>query len=131
MKRLGTGRLYYYLLHVIVLYSFFTRLYQDNKLNSLRNYSSYIEYISYKKISLDPISSIEKKFLVDLSYKNQFYSKNLKFSFKGLFYLDKEGKILGCRDVTKDYLHTFNIYQGVNKTFLHSTLFGSIKCIKI
>jgi len=131
MKRLGTGRLYYYLLNVIVLYSFFTRLYQDNKLNSLRNYSSSIQSISYKKISLDPISSIEKKFLVDLSYKNQFYSKNLKFSFKGLFYLDTEGKILGCRDVTKDYLHNFNIYQGVNKTFLYSTLFGSIKCIKI
>ena len=131
MKRLDISRLYYYFLHIILLYSFFTKLYHDNQFNYLRKSSSSIELILYNKISLDSISSIEKKFLTDLGYKNQFYSKNLKCYFIGLFYLDKEGKILGYKGINEDCLHNFNIYQGINETFLHSTLFGSIKFIKI
>lgn len=131
MKFLGANRFYYYLLHLILFYSFFTKLYYYNRIGYLKTSSSSIELIVYKKISFDPISSIEKKLVADLSYKNQCCSETLKSYFLGLFYLDKEGKVLGCRDLSRHSLHNFNTYQKLNEIFLQSTLFGSIKFIKI
>ena len=131
MTFLGANRFYYSLLHIILLYSFFTKLHCHNRISYLRNSSSSIDSIFYKPISFDLISSIEKKLGTDLSYKNQCYSETLRSYFLGLFYVDKEGKILGYRDISQDPLHNFNPYQRLNETFLHSTLFGSIKFIKI
>jgi hypothetical protein len=92
----------------------------NSSLSSLSNYS------------LKDISSKENKIVLDLKYKNGVhrYSLDIK-SFA--YIIDLEGKVLGCRTVydQKVFSIVTNDTINVNKKLLHSTVFGSIKLIKV
>jgi hypothetical protein len=76
------------------------------------------------------INSKEKKIFLDLKYKYTLgFLSNRLFSCT----LDTEGKILGYRIVhnQKIIFNANNLTINLNKKLVHSTLFGSIKLIKI
>jgi hypothetical protein len=104
---------------------------EGKNLHFLPTTSFSIQSILYKKVSVHLCGSLEKKLLIDLFYKDKFYSKSLKVYLPDLFYLDKEGKILGYKCFFVNGLDSLTNSKGIAKTFLHSTLFGTIKLIKI
>ena len=116
--------------YYLTFYSFFTSI----------GYKKFFADLDIKiedQISLPPYSHLEAnskeiKIILDLKYKNSMNSilqDNHSFSCV----LDMEGKILG-----RNSNHTKKITPSIvdftmhlNRKFLHSTLFGSIKLIKI
>ena len=71
----------------------------------------------------------EKKFLVDLKYKKEIYFDKRSFRDNVFVVLDKESKVIGSRFFNSHESLAKHFY--VNKKFLHSTLLGSIKLIKL
>lgn len=73
----------------------------------------------------------EKKFFLDLKYKKEISNFSLEKSIEDLVVIDKEYKLFGYKSINyKQNLCTgFTFY--LSKKFLHSSLFGSIKLIKL
>jgi len=121
---------YYFPIYCMAFYSFFIHLsykkylYRVNnkiELNTLLSTYPHIEF-----------SSKEHKILLDLKHRNMMnlYPLNEK-SFSCV--MDLEGKILGHRTNhdQKLFSNVTNATINLNKKLLHSTLFGSIKLIRI
>ena len=79
-----------------------------------------------KKENLNSTASLERKLLLDIKYKSESIHK-IKAS------IDTEGKILGCKYVKCHKKPNFENLQlpNPNQSFACSTIFGSIKFIKI
>jgi hypothetical protein len=113
----------------VAFYSFFIHLsykkylYRENKkieLNILVVTSSPMEF-----------SSKENKILLDLKHRNMMHLYSFERSFS--FATDLEGKILGHKPThdQKLFSNVTNATINLNKKLLHSTVFGSIKLIRI
>jgi hypothetical protein len=91
--------------------------------------SIYVEDVSLVSTSF----AIKKKFLLDLDYKYLITKYTSKESLTGLITVDLEGKILGYKPIfNKKRQVTFSLLKvHLNKIFLNSTLFGSIKLIRV
>jgi hypothetical protein len=82
--------------------------------------------------SLTEVNSKETKIFLDLKYKNIINSSSLSTKvFLGA--MDVEGKIMGYQfSQDQKIAYTLNkVTMTLNKKLLHSTLFGSIKLIRI
>jgi hypothetical protein len=115
------------------MYSFFIHLNFKRDIPTVDiNITSHISLSSVSNYSLKDISSKENKIVLDLKYRNGVhrYSLDIK-SFA--YIIDLEGKVLGCRTVydQKVFSIVTNDTINVNKKLLHSTVFGSIKLIKV
>jgi GTP-sensing pleiotropic transcriptional regulator CodY len=77
-------------------------------------------------------SSKESKILLDVTYKNMMRSDPL-VTRSYTYVIDFEGKVLGHRPEydQKFFSNLTNATMNLNKKLLHSTIFGSIKLIKI
>jgi hypothetical protein len=77
-------------------------------------------------------SSKESKILLDVTYKNMMRS-DLLATRSYTYVIDFEGKVLGHRPEydQKFFSNITNATMNLNKKLLHSTIFGSIKLIKI
>ena len=107
-------------LQTLAIYQVFTSLsYPITKLQS----ESQNKIIG--KETINYITTLEKKLLVDIKYKPEHLNK-IKIS------IDKEGKILGYKYSNNHKKTVFENPQlpNPNKSFVWSTLFGSIKFIK-
>ncbi len=117
----------YFLSYTLILYIFFVTLYSKEYI--FRRNSSFDDT---QKQLLNSISTIEeKKFLLDFKYKTQV-NPSLRNNFReNLVFLDAEYRIIGYKSVSYQgqLSSRFSVY--LNKKFLHSFLFGSIKFIKI
>lgn len=71
----------------------------------------------------------EKKIFIDLKYKKEIL--NFNGSVKDIILIDKEYKVVGYKSNSykKDISTGFTFYLG--RKLLHSSLFGSIKLIKL
>nr|BDA97236.1 hypothetical protein [Cryptomonas curvata] len=119
-------------IYYLTFYSFFTSI----------GYKKFFADLDIKiedQISLPSYSHLEAnskeiKILLDLKYKN-----SMKFMLQDnhSFYcvLDMEGKVLGRKinttQIKKITPSNVDFTMHLNRKFLHSTLFGSIKLIKI
>jgi len=123
----------YFLVYIATMYSFFIHLNFKRDIPTVDiNITSNSSLSSLSNYSLKDISSKENKIVLDLKYKNGVhrYSLDIK-SFA--YIIDLEGKVLGCRTVydQKVFSIVTNDTINVNKKLLHSTVFGSIKLIKV
>jgi hypothetical protein len=127
---LRTFKYHYFPLYYLALYFFFINL----------NYKESVHKI-YNKIEIDislstrsqmDFRSKENKILLDLQYKNMVYVYNGDTRSVSCT-IDSEGKILGHRSTQdqKDFTNLITSTTNLNKKLVHSTLFGSIKLIKI
>jgi|694.fasta_scaffold93834_2 hypothetical protein len=117
----------YVLLYGLVLYNFFVTL--SFKEHFLRRCTS---SDSDKNQLINVIStSDEKKLFLDLKYKKQVHTAITKKFTEDLIFIDNESKIIGYKSISsQDHLSTkFSVY--LNKKFLHSFLYGSIKFIQL
>jgi hypothetical protein len=115
------------------MYSFFIHLNFKRDIPTVDiNITSHISLSSVSNYSLKDISSKENKIVLDLKYRNGVhrYSLDIK-SFA--YIIDLEGKVLGSRTAydQKVFSNVTNDTINVNKKLLHSTVFGSIKLIKV
>lgn len=127
-KLLERFKYHCFLIYCLVVYSFFTqrmhKKYSNEEDNKVENQLTLRSYTSSE------INSKETKILLDLKYKDRIslLSHEL-FSCS----LDIEGKLLGYRIIHKQNI-TSNLNNPIihlNKKLTHSTLFGSIKLIKL
>jgi hypothetical protein len=117
-------------LYLIALYSFFTHvIYKKDMYEVNNNVESRHLLITY---SLTELNSKETKIFLDLQYKNMIHSSSLSTKVF-LCTMDMEGKILG-HQFSHDQKIVYSLNNTtitLNKKLLHSTLFGSIKLIRI
>ena len=123
----------YFFVYCVTMYSFFIHLNCKREFPRLDiNITSNSSLSSISNYSSKDISSKENKIVLDLKHKNgvHLYSLNMK-SFTYL--IDLEGKILGRRTSydQKVFPNVTNDTMNLNKKLLHSTVFGSIKLIKL
>lgn len=124
---------HYFPIYCVALYSFFICLNYKREFPIINNNTKL--NISLRILSIYSsmeVSSKENKILLDLKYKHimTLYPLTTR-SF--LYNVDLEGKILGHRTAhnQKFSSNISNTTMNLNKKLLHSTLFGSIKLIKI
>jgi hypothetical protein len=134
MKKFNKFSFSHLLLYFGIVYHFFvsTSFYYLFSQKTLLNRPEFSLEPYFKKGSIN-LSNLEKKLLIDFLYKSQ----NTKFlsSFNSLIAvsIDKEGKIIGY----KKFLYEKSNYRELylpsyrNKKLLHSTIFGSIKLLRI
>lgn len=129
MKISKPYKFYYCLITGIIFYYFFIGRFYFYKEIPTKSflYNRYSEDFSLEYTS----SSIKKKFLVDVSYRYISTTYPLKEISTGLFSVDLEGKIIGYKPIfSEKKVVLFSPLKSVlNKNFLKSTLFGSIKLI--
>jgi len=117
----------YILLYGLILYNFFATL--SFKGDFFRRCTT----SDTDKNQLITVTSTpdEKKLFLDLKYKKQVHTSIMKKSSEDLIFIDNESKVLGYKLITsQDNLSTkFSFY--LNKKFLHSFLYGSIKFIQL
>jgi len=113
----------YVLLYGLILYNFFVTL--SFKEHFFRRYTS--SDIDKNQLINVTLTSDEKKLFLDLKYKKQLHTTVIKKYTEDLIFIDNEYKIIGYKSISfKDYFSTkFSFY--LNKKFLHSFLYGSIK----
>lgn len=119
---------HYFFMYCVVCYSFFT--YMTHKKCLYNRHHIVEDQLIVTSYPLLEINSKEKKIFLDLKYKYTLgFLSNRLFSCT----LDTEGKILGYRIVhnQKIIFNANNLTINLNKKLVHSTLFGSIKLIKI
>jgi hypothetical protein len=124
----------YFLLYFGIAYHFFVSrsFYYIFSEKTLLNKTEFSFEISTKKRLIN-LSNLEKKLLIDFLYKSQ----NTKFlsSFNSLMSvsIDEEGKIIGYKKFLYEKYNYRELYlpSYKDKKFLHSTIFGSIKLIRI
>jgi hypothetical protein len=123
----------YFFVYIVTMYCFFIHL--NCKREFLRvgiDITSHSSLSSVSNYSSKDITSKENKIVLDLKYKNEVHLYSL--SIKSFAYIiDLEGKILGRRTVydQKVFPNVTNDTMNLNKKLLHSTVFGSIKLIKV
>jgi hypothetical protein len=116
----------YALFYTLILYYFFTSFPIRERLFNMK--SSYdLNKYTVSNLSIHK----EKKILVDFQYKKKIQISILDNISEKSILIDKEYRILGYKQVDyRQQLHTkFSFY--LNKKLFHSSLFGSIKLIKI
>ena len=123
----------YFFVYIATMYFFFIHLNFKRDVPTVDiNITSNSSLSSLSNYSLKDISSKENKILLDLKYKHMLslYSLDIK-SFA--YIIDLEGKVLGSRTAydQKVFSNVTNDTINVNKKLLHSTVFGSIKLIKV
>jgi hypothetical protein len=121
---------HYFLIYYLALYFFFINLNYKRSLHTIDSRSD-ID-ILLGTYSLLDFSSKENKILLDIQYKNMVYLYTLDTrSFSCT--IDSEGKIIGHRSTEdkKDFINLTTSTANLNKKLMKSTLFGSIKLIKI
>lgn len=123
----------YFFVYIATMYFFFIHLNFKRDVPTVDiNITSNSSLSSLSNYSLKDISSKENKIVLDLKYKNGVhrYSLDIK-SFA--YIIDLEGKVLGSRTAydQKVFSNVTNDTVNVNKKLLHSTVFGSIKLIKV
>lgn len=123
----------YFFVYIATMYFFFIHLNFKRDVPTVDiNITSHSSLSSLSNYSLKDISSKENKIVLDLKYKNGVhrYSLDIK-SFA--YIIDLEGKVLGSRTAydQKVFSNVTNDTINVNKKLLHSTVFGSIKLIKV
>ena len=127
---LKTLKYHYFPMYCVAFYSFFLCLNCKREFPTVNNNTE--SNVSLSTYSLLEVSSKENKILLDLKYKHimTLYPLTTR-SF--LYNVDLEGKILGHRTAhnQKFSSNISNTTMNLNKKLLHSTLFGSIKLIKI
>ena len=134
MKKFNKFSFSYFLLYFGIAYHFFVSIsfYYIFSEKILVNKTDF-RFGTFPKTKSIVLSNLEKKLLIDFLYKSQ--NKKYLSSFNSLMSIsiDTEGKIIGYKKI----LHEKYTYQKLyflsykNKNFLHSTIFGSIKLIKI
>nr|BBK20375.1 hypothetical protein CcuCCAP97952_p101 [Cryptomonas curvata] len=130
---LQTFKYHYCLIYCVALYSFFIYLNCKKEFPTVNNNTDSNTSLSIlSTYSSTECSSKENKILLDLKYKHIIHLDTLttkSFSYT----IDLEGKILGHRTPhnQKFSSNVTNISMNLNKKLLHSTIFGSIKLIKI
>ena len=123
----------YFFVYIVTMYCFFIHL--NCKREFLRvgiDITSHSSLSSVSNYSSKDITSKENKIVLDLKYKNEVHLYSL--SIKSFAYIiDLEGKILGRRTVydQKVFPNVTNDTMNLNKKLLHSSVFGSIKLIKV
>lgn len=121
---------HYFSIYCVVFYSFFTHLHYKKEFlssNSILEKSTPLPTYSFVEAS-----SKESKIFLDLKYKNIISSYPL--DTKSYTYtIDFEGKVIGHKleHNQKPFSNLTNVTMNLNKKLLHSTLFGSIKLIKV
>ena len=123
----------YFFVYIATMYFFLINLNFKRDVPTVDiNITSNSSLSSLSNYSLKDISSKENKIVLDLKYKNGVhrYSLDIK-SFA--YIIDLEGKVLGSRTAydQKVFSNVTNDTINVNKKLLHSTVFGSIKLIKV
>ena len=123
----------YFFVYIATMYFFFIHLNFKRDVPTVDiNITSNSSLSSLSNYSLKDISSKENKIVLDLKYKHGVhrYSLDIK-SFA--YIIDLEGKVLGSRTAydQKVFSNVTNDTINVNKKLLHSTVFGSIKLIKV
>jgi hypothetical protein len=121
---------HYFPIYCVVLYSFFAHLH--SKREFLRANHKMETSTSLSTYSSLEASSKESKILLDVTYKNMMRSDPLA-TRSYTYVIDFEGKVLGHRPEydQKFFSNITNATMNLNKKLLHSTIFGSIKLIKI
>lgn len=117
-------------LYCLILYSFLI------KINCRKIFhKTAIEAESLHIIDFQPfveMSSKKTKIFLDLNYKDMMRSRSLQ---EGSFscVVDKEGKLLGYKILSDEkFNHNANINTTyLNKKLIHSTIFGSIKFVRV
>lgn len=123
----------YFFVYIATMYFFFIHLNFKRDIPTVDiNITLNSSLSSLSNYSLKDISSKENKIVLDLKYKNGVhrYSLDIK-SFA--YIIDLEGKVLGSRTAydQKVFSNVTNDTININKKLLHSTVFGSIKLIKV
>lgn len=117
-----------FLVYCLVFYSFFIQINhrkysnkEDNKVEKQLILSSY---------TFSEVNSKETKIFLDLKYKDKISLLRKEFFSCTL---DMEGKLLGYRIINSQKItsNSNNFTINLNKKLIHSTLFGSIKLIKL
>ena len=121
---------YYFPICYLTLYSFFINLsYKKDPYLIHNKVELNTSLLSYSRIE---VKSKEIKVLLDLTYRNKMNFYPLPTNLL-LYTVDLEGKIIGHK-FTYDEKYSSNAINttiNFNKKLLQSTLFGSIKLIKI
>jgi hypothetical protein len=121
---------HYFPIYCLTVYSFLIHLHYKTEFPSANNK---IEISTpLRPYSLLEASSKEGKILLDLTYKNIMSSYSLGTrSYR--YVIDFEGKVLGHRveHDEKSFSNLTSVTMNLNKKLLHSTIFGSIKLIKV
>jgi hypothetical protein len=134
MKKFNKFSFSYFLLYVGIAYHFFVSIsfYYIFSEKILVNKTDF-RFATFPKTKSIVLSNLEKKLLIDFLYKSQ--NKKYLSSFNSLMSIsiDTEGKIIGYKKILHEKYNYQKLYflSYKNKNFLHSTIFGSIKLIKI
>lgn len=117
----------YVLVYSLILYAFFVSL--SFKGDFFRRYLVFDP--NQKELIQGNLTLGERKFFLDFKYKSQVNPSMTKRFTEDLIFLDNECRILGCKSVNyQDHLSTkFTFY--LNKKFVYSFFYGSIKFIKL
>ena len=121
---------HYFPIYYVALYFFLINLSPKRYLDTVNNkIETGISLSTYSPLDL---RSKENKILLDLQYKNMVYIYTVDTRSVSCT-IDSEGKILGHRSTQdqKDFTNLITSTTNLNKKLVHSTLFGSIKLIKI
>ena len=105
---------------------------KENKIVLDLKYKNEVHLYSLSIKSFAYIIDLEGKILLDLTYKNIMSSYSLGTrSYR--YVIDFEGKVLGHRveHDEKSFSNLTSVTMNLNKKLLHSTIFGSIKLIKV
>lgn len=117
----------YLLAYTLILYSFFITL--SLKEHIFRRDSGFDE--DQKRLLCTSSELEERKFFLDFKYKNQTNPSLIKRFTNDLLFIDDEGHIVGCNSMNYDENLSTKFTFYLNKKFLHSCLYGSIKFIKL
>lgn len=117
----------YLLAYILTLYTFFITL--SLKEQIFRRESGFDE--NQKRLVSTSTELEERKFFLDFKYKNQANPSLIKRFTNDLLLLDNEGHIVGCNSMIYDENLSTKFTFYLNKKFLHSCLYGSIKFIKL
>jgi hypothetical protein len=124
MKFLNKFKLLNFVLYIVISYQFFKVLWPGWEFDSKNSVSN----LEVGKSGEKDIAT-EKKCLIDLKYKRELYFGEPNFPDRISIILDTENKVIGCR-FSNSY-ESLAEHFCLNKKFLHSTLLGSIKLIKL
>lgn len=116
----------YILFYTLILYYFFTAFHNRERFSMIKSSCGLDRYSV-----LNFYAAKEKKILVDFEYKKKIQASVLDNLSEQSILIDKDCRILGYKQVDyRQQLHSkFSFY--LNKKLFHSSLFGSIKLIKI
>ena len=130
IKILKSFTYHYFPIYCVTVYSFFIHLHYKTEFPSPNNkMETSTPLRSYSSLE---VSSKESKILLDLTYKNSMFSYHL-CTILCTYVIDFEGKVLGdtSEDGQKLFSNLTSVTMNLNRKLLHSTIFGSIKLIKI